>query len=707
MNLKQIFEVQSNDSANPSFFCDYDTGELLYLNQAMEKKFQIFEDYTGKKACDIIPDFHDICGYDEKKEVVEGELTERTIYSEVLGLNLRTKVIFSQMCGRNFLQTKYFIAPNNPRRQDADHLFERAIGLCLEILGDNTLTSPVDAFLDVLGTFYSAEKVFICEFDRENHRLLNRHFWTAVPHKENIDPHNSLVKLDNLIQWLSTDFSKSVINLDNTQYGLGDFHPDHNILDQYRLDNVTLSKLWNKDGTLMGFIGLANREESLFDDRLLQAISHFVMEQFNHTSMMEALEDFTEVDLLTGFYNRKKYTERLEEIKNCPPMNLGVIFVNMNGLRETNEFLGYEEGDLLLKRTSSLLIEYFNSNFYRVTGDEFIGFVEDCDKSIFEETVYSLQDRLKASKKEPSFAFGHCWESGNYSVKNMIKVADSVMLINKQSYYHETFKDTARITDAMLKDLFQGIAEDEFIVYLQPQVDLKTEKVVGAEALIRRFDKKKGKMVYPDQFIPNYENNGIIRHIDLFVVRKTCQLLKEWKSHGMQLPISVNLSRVTLMEHGIVQSISDILNEYEIPSHLIIIEITERMGIVENEVASSLVDDFKEKGFKLSLDDFGSAYSNIVTLASVSVDEVKLDKSLVDNVLNNEKNAVIVRSLLSMCQQFKNTHTLAEGIETKEQAEFLHDANCDLGQGYLYSQPIPSDEFFNKYVFGKQENEQS
>lgn len=161
--------------------------------------------------------------------------------------------------------------------------------------------------------------------------------------------------------------------------------------------------------------------------------------------------------------------------------------------------MGYEAGDEQLKKTAALLNEYFNSSFYRITGDEFVGFVPNCEEAVFEETVESIQTRLKNQHSEAAFSLGHSWESGSYTISNLIKIADTIMVINKQAFYHETLRDMEKIQNTMLQDLFRGIDQNEFLVYLQPQVDLSTEKVVAAEALIRR--QKPEKMIFPDQFI--------------------------------------------------------------------------------------------------------------------------------------------------------------------------------------------------------------
>ncbi|MFI3254634.1 MAG: bifunctional diguanylate cyclase/phosphodiesterase [Eubacteriales bacterium] len=700
MDYKQFFEIQTNDCTNATFFMDYDTEELIYLNTAMEKKFQIFEDYTNKKASSVIPYFSDVCGYRNKSDLQMGEFFDMTFLSETLNCNLRSKATKIELQERNFIQVKYFLAPISDRRQEAETVFEKSMALCLEILSDVKNPSPIHSFLELLGEFYACNLTYVIEFDVKNGTVAHLYLWTkdkglenmvtTIP--ENIDQNG----MSRFAKWLESDHHRSIVNIDKNEQFYEKNSVETMILNQYDISNITLGKLWNKDGSLMGVIGLSNRAELMYDDRLLQAISHFVMEHFSKKSMVDALEDLNDVDLLTGFYNRTKYLAKMKELEENPPETLGVLFVNLNGLRNTNEHLGYEAGDEQLRKTASLLNEYFISHFYRVTGDEFVGFVADCQQDILEETVASVQERLKHQQNEATFSLGHSWGQGNYDLQDLIKIADTIMVINKQSFYNDTLKDLGKIQNTMLKDLLRGIENEEFLVYLQAQVDLKTEKVVSAEALIRR--QRPDKMIYPDQFIGLYEENNLIRHVDLYVVRKVCLLLKSWMEKGKEMPISVNLSRVTLLEYDIVNVITAILDEYEIPHHLIIIEITERIGVTENDVASTLVENFKSQGYQISLDDFGCAYSNIVTLAKISFNEVKIDKSLVDDVLINENNKVIVESLLGMCHKLPNTHTLAEGIETKEQAEFLRLADCDLGQGYFYAKPMSQEDFTEKYI---------
>lgn len=696
MTIIQYLEMFSNDSANPCYYTDSASKELVFMNQAMQKKFQVFDSYVGKKCCELLPAAGEECIFCHDSQVNSMGFCEKVVYSETLHSYVRANSTEVELMGRKLVMTKLFLTTGGATFMEQRQSFDKTISQCLEILALPDLNRSIDEFLALLGQFYHCEHTYIYEFT--DGVLENRYYWNRETWNTIAPDHRSTVSIEAFVDWLENDKDKKIVNLDSRHFQYEEHSTEHQILGKYKLKNITLSKLWNKDGTLMGIVGLSNSEKQFFDDRLLKAISSFVVERFNEDSLVKALESLNEIDVLTGFYNRTKYAEKLTDLSKSPPITLGVIFVNLNGLRKTNEYLGFDMGDIQIKQTASLVKEYFSEDFYRISGDDFVGFMEGVPRETFDEKMNLLQEKLKSNNHEATFSVGHCWGAGHYVVTDLVKTADTAMTINKQAYYFNSLKNNEEITNAILSDLFEAIAEEEFLVYLQPQIDLQTQAVVSAEALVRRFDKKKQKMVFPDNFIPLYENNAIIRHVDLFMVRKVCEIQVEWLKCKQELPISVNLSRVTLKEFGIVQTISDILNEYEVPHHLVVIEVTERIGMIENDVAMTLVDEFKAEGFKLSLDDFGCAYSNIVTLAQVSVDEVKIDKSLVDNLISNPKNQIIVKNMLLMCNELENTTTLAEGIETEEQAEYLRSIHCKLGQGYLYSRPIPNEEFYEKYI---------
>ncbi len=250
MDFKQYFEVHTNDCGNPTFITSYDSGELVYLNQAMEKKFQIFQDYSGLKSQDVIPNFKDICGYDAKEDVKMGEFLDKTFLSDTLNANLRSKATLLDVCGVKFLQTKYFLAPTSDKRQEAENLFEKAIAACLEILSDSSFSSPINAFLELLGKFYSAELAFICEFNENQDQLSQRYLWSVDGSVKELPEHGDVL-MDRFVRWLEHDHYKSVINLDKSEHNFENYSIEEDLIQTYNIENITLSKLWNKDGSLV------------------------------------------------------------------------------------------------------------------------------------------------------------------------------------------------------------------------------------------------------------------------------------------------------------------------------------------------------------------------------------------------------------------------------------------------------------------------
>ena len=200
-------------------------------------------------------------------------------------------------------------------------------------------------------------------------------------------------------------------------------------------------------------------------------------------------------------------------------------------------------------------------------------------------------------------------------------------------------------------------------------------------------------MVPPGRFIPFYEVGGVISHVDLFVLRSACETLHKWQETGYDLHISVNFSRVTLLEPYIVDVISGICAESGVSPESITIEVTESIGKMDNDQLKDLIGKLKAAGFSISLDDFGSQYSNLAILAAMDFDEVKFDRSLVSTLEYNEKSRVVMKSGMDLCRELKGTSSLAEGIETKGQLDLLAGYQCDYGQGYYFSRPIPVDEF--------------
>ena len=242
------------------------------------------------------------------------------------------------------------------------------------------------------------------------------------------------------------------------------------------------------------------------------------------------------------------------------------------------------------------------------------------------------------------------------------------------------------------QEMNAALEKQEFKVYFQPKFDLKTEKLAGAEALVRWEHPKRGQ-VSPGVFIPLFERNGFIKKMDFYVLREICGLIKKWQSEEKEmLPISINFSRVYLEEESIADEIEAVLENYSVAHDAIEIEITESAALQQNGVFIKTCQRLSQKGFTIAIDDFGAGYSCLNVLKDLSIQVLKLDKEFFSATAEEEKQGIIIESIVEMAHELKMI-VVAEGIETLEQLQFLKQIQCDIGQGYLLAKPMPVEEY--------------
>lgn len=247
-----------------------------------------------------------------------------------------------------------------------------------------------------------------------------------------------------------------------------------------------------------------------------------------------------------------------------------------------------------------------------------------------------------------------------------------------------------------LLHLDEAIKNDEFEVWFQPKYDIHSEKIVGAEALVR-WNYKHEKMIPPGDFIPVLEENFVVYKIDAIVLRKTCEALVQMRNEGLPLlPVSVNLSRTCIEYEDLVKDICKLVDSYNLPHDAIEFELTESAAYKDKKVMFALLRDLRISDFKVSMDDFGTGYSSLSLLKDMPMDTLKIDKSFVDSIIVSDYDArenVVIKDIISMVKHLGFV-CLAEGSENKDQVEFLRKAGCDKIQGYYYSKPVPINTYF-------------
>ena len=258
------------------------------------------------------------------------------------------------------------------------------------------------------------------------------------------------------------------------------------------------------------------------------------------------------------------------------------------------------------------------------------------------------------------------------------------------SYYQPNFRRGVASDD--IDELSRALEKKEFLVYYQPKFNVETKQFVSAEALIRWNSEKYG-LLTPARFLGKAETAGLIHEIDTFVLRKVCEDLNDFRKRGKRmLPVSVNFSLYEFYSANFLDTIVSILEEYNVPTNLVEIEITEATSQANSFLSISIIKKLKERGIRVLMDDFGVGFSNLSNLKKIPFDAIKIDKSFIDDIVDDVKAREIVRFLINLCK-LNEMEVIAEGVDKKEQLEILKKIRCDTIQGFYYSEPLAKKDY--------------
>ena len=418
------------------------------------------------------------------------------------------------------------------------------------------------------------------------------------------------------------------------------------------------------------------------------------------------------IDPITGHYNWNHLVPFLEMPIDYGIKDYAFVHFDIKEFRVINEVYGHIAANKVLCNIVKAMNESdFVYTSARCHNDNFAMMIKDMpeDKTIAELTKF-FED-LSHLEEDPNYKI--LYRCGVVPMQRSIlsgnRVADAGKLAQKLGTNHNK-TDIVIFTDKMHEDIMWGnyikayldtaIDNDEFVVYLQPKFDIQTEKIKGAEALIR-WNYKKKEFLYPGRFIPFFERDGSISKIDDIVLKKVCMAFDKWRKEGRILyPVSVNLSRDRLYDKDLVDHLTEIVDSYNIYHDLIDFELTESASYDNTEQMIHVLNDLRDRGFHISMDDFGTGYSSFSLLTQMSLDTLKIDKSFVDKVgVENmiAKDISVIRHIISLAKEL-GFICLAEGAESKKQIDELRSLGCDVIQGYYYSRPVPIEEYENRYL---------
>ena len=412
------------------------------------------------------------------------------------------------------------------------------------------------------------------------------------------------------------------------------------------------------------------------------------------------------IDPITGLGNYNAYLERTKEKLEMNGKKT-VIILDIDKFKTFNKKYGHMKGNELLKRVGEEIKHAIRKTDIacRLANDVFGIFL------VGEVDVENITGRL--NNKISRINMGDIWYNLRISMGVYIcdkDEKDVQSIIDKAIMAHDSIKGKYHVPYGIFTEEFEqkvireseienmmeeAIKNKEFEVYYQPQISTKTEKMEGAEALVRW--KKGENMISPGEFIPIFEKNYFIIKLDEYVFEKVCENIQEMKTQFKEIPkISVNISKESLVDRKFLEKYEKIMKKYDIMSEEIELEITEGSTVNNAIDIQKILNKIKQKRFSIAIDDFGTGYSSLNMLEMMPIDTLKIDKSFIDRIDINEEKTNFIEIIMFITKKLK-LKTVAEGVETIEQVNYLKKWNCDLIQGYVYQKPLRFEEF-KKYI---------
>lgn len=436
-------------------------------------------------------------------------------------------------------------------------------------------------------------------------------------------------------------------------------------------------------------------------------LSSYLLKIRDNEIMEDKINEVRNNDILTGLptlVNFKKEAKRIVKIDNTK--KYAISNIDFKKFKFVNDNFGYERGDQILQEFAKII----NKNDFGIVAccrnfsDNFILLQEYDSRERIELYLNKLSEVFidKIKKMDPgirlNLSIGVCVIENNYGdIMGPIDNSNIARRYAKENntvihFFDDDMKQKLKLEFEITNSMEMALAHNEFKVYYQPKVNIADGSIAGAEALVR-WVKPDKTMMAPDSFIPLFEKNGFVVNLDFFVYEDVCRTMREWIDEGMKvIPISVNVSRVHLYEENkFIEDLIELVDKYRIPHELIELELTENVFIDSAETALSTMTQLREKGFKVSIDDFGSGYSSLNLLKDMNSDVLKLDRAFFGKDKLRKEEQIIVSSIVDMAKKL-DIKVLSEGVETQEQSDFLKEIECDMAQGFLFSKPVPREE---------------
>ncbi len=578
----------------------------------------------------------------------------------------------------------------------------------LEVLNtDFPMKKRIEDSMGLIGSFYYLDRIILTHVDPKNNQITDITAWYNPRTKKaeykysskNISLWKSIYKDSNLLVINSQEEGEKLIIKDIlaasniTACVAIELRHENRLYGQIRFEMTSINRHW-LSSDISSFV-LIGKMLSLKIDKEYTDRAHYKQMYF---------------DSITNIFNLQKFLIEGELfVKNNNFPIYSVLDIGIYEFTSILNIYGSKTIEKLLKIIAEFLLRFDETDiiFGKTSNNRFSILFPGKDVNKINETFNQLKKFVKEKfKLESGDVLLQAGLYINEANVPLTEALDKAVIARKSN---QNFEDVIVFSNKLYeKEIMRieleshietALENDEFVLYLQPKIDTKTKKVAGAEAL-SRWNYNFEKIIYPNDFIPVLEKNGYISRMDFIVFEKVCALQKRLQEEGYELlPISVNVSRSISNFKLYLKELEKIRSKYDISAKFIEIEITEGMYSANNLVIKNFISDLHAIGYKVSMDDFGSGYSNIIALAQLNFDIIKFDKSFLTNP-SDEKETLIISSMTNLVKNL-NMKVLCEGVETEEYDKYLTEIGCDYIQGYYYDKPLPVEAFEKKYIINK------
>lgn len=606
------------------------------------------------------------------------------------------------------------------RFEDAGEYERQITAFAFDILASaRDFATGMNLLLDKIGKNYDLNRIHVMRISYENRAFEGLYLWQNKELVMSEEPrtYGHFATLEDLREGFG---ESGVIVIDNVREDLM-LSDMYHYAAELKITAFVACGIYNDDNKMIGYISfeMENGERKWSKEErdtfcfLTKIITHFLLVHADSRKNDQRIERLTNYDQVTGLYLYTNFKNEMARVMAmAQPGSLAIVNSDISNFKYINDTYGLEVGDKILQSFAkkTIIANRYCIAGCRVYADNFLALVRTSGKERLSATIVQFNEEFEREQKllYPNSSFRV--HTGAYIIENMNMKPEEILdcaglaknLVKekrnlKYAFFDDSMKEMMLREGKVLAEVKTAILQRHLVPYLQPKFSLETNEVIGAEALVRWCVDEK-IFYYPNDFIPVLEKSGNITDVDFCIYHQVMEWMRRWLDEGRKVvPISVNISRVDCRQQNLEQILIDMADRYQIPHQLIEIELTESAFFENADILMEKLAALRKAGFIISIDDFGSGYSSLSVISRMPIDVIKMDQSFLRSGLLSESSAYVIEAMIHLAERM-NLGIICEGVETKEQVEFLLKCGCRMGQGYIFAKPMPVKQFEERYL---------